>query len=68
MGMLATFVDSVALGWALENDGVRARVVASIRLEPVGRKCSRGVGVFGRAEVVVVGGGLDPFSLIGGRR
>ena len=34
MGMLATIINSLALQSALENDGVRARVLTSIRMEP----------------------------------
>ena len=36
MGMLATIINSLALQSALENDGVRARVLTSIRMEPIG--------------------------------
>ena len=35
MGMLATIINSLALQSALENDGVRARVLTSIRMEPL---------------------------------
>ena len=36
MGMLATVINSLALQGALESAGARARVLTSIRMEPVG--------------------------------
>lgn len=36
MGMLATIINSLALQSALEDNGVKAKVLTSIRMEPIG--------------------------------
>ena len=36
MGMLATIINSLALCSALESAGVKAKVLTSIRMEPIG--------------------------------
>ena len=36
MGMLATIINSLALHSALEDNGVKAKVLTSIRMEPIG--------------------------------
>ena len=36
MGMLATIINSLALQSALEDNGVKCKVLTSIRMEPVG--------------------------------
>ena len=36
MGMLATIINSLALQSALEDNGVRCKVLTSIRMEPIG--------------------------------
>jgi uridylate kinase len=41
MGMLATVINSLALGGEIRSLGGRARVVTSIRMEPVGELYSR---------------------------
>ena len=40
MGMLATVINSLALQSALEASGTRARVLTSVRMEPVGELLS----------------------------
>ncbi len=64
MGMLATVINSLALQSALEDEGVPARVLTSIRMEPVGEYYSkaRALECMARGEVVLVGGGTsNPF-------
>ena len=41
MGMLATIINSLALQSALEDNGVKAKVLTSIRMEPVGEYYSK---------------------------
>ena len=41
MGMLATIINSLALQSALEDAGVKARVLTSIRMEPIGEYYSK---------------------------
>ena len=41
MGMLATIVNSLALQSALEADGVKTKVLTSIRMEPIGEYYSK---------------------------
>lgn len=41
MGMLATVINSLALQSALEDNGVRAKVLTSIRMEPIGEYFSK---------------------------
>jgi uridylate kinase len=59
MGMLATVINSLALQSALEAEGVRARVLTAVRMEPVGELYTkaRAVECLERGEVVIIGGG-----------
>lgn len=41
MGMLATIINSLALQSALEDNGVRCKVLTSIRMEPIGEYYSK---------------------------
>ena len=41
MGMLATIINSLALQSALEDNGVKAKVLTSIRMEPIGEYYSK---------------------------
>ena len=41
MGMLATIINSLALQSALESAGVKAKVLTSIRMEPIGEYYSK---------------------------
>ncbi len=64
MGMLATIINSLALQSALESEGVKARVLTSIRMEPIGEYYSkaRALECMQAGEVVIVGGGTsNPF-------
>ncbi len=64
MGMLATVINSLALQSALEDNGVRARVLTSIRMEPIGEYYSktRALECLAAGEVVIIGGGTsNPF-------
>ncbi len=64
MGMLATIINSLALQSALEDAGVRARVLTSIRMEPIGEYYSkaRAIELMEAGYVVIVGGGTsNPF-------
>ena len=57
-------VNSLALQSALENDGVRARVLTSIRMEPIGEYYAkaRALEYLAAGEVVIIGGGTsNPF-------
>lgn len=61
MGMLATIINSLALQSALEENGVKARVLTSIRMEPVGEYYSkaRALECMNAGEVVIIGGGTS---------
>ena len=61
MGVLATIINSLALQSALEENGVRARVLTSIRMEPVGEYYSkaRALECLAAGEVVIIGGGTS---------
>ena len=61
MGMLATIINSLALQSALEQQGVRARVLTSIRMEPIGEYYSkaRAIEYLEAGYVVIVGGGTS---------
>ncbi len=64
MGMLATIVNSLALQSALEDNGVKARVLTSIRMEPIGEYYAkaRALEYLTAGEVVIIGGGTsNPF-------
>ena len=59
MGMLATIINSLALQSALEDNGVKARVLTSIRMEPIGEYYSKAKAIeyLEAGEVVIIGGG-----------
>ncbi len=59
MGMLATVINSLALSSALENIGVKARVLTAIRMEPVGEFYSKpkAIDALEKGEVVILSGG-----------
>ena len=61
MGMLATIINSLALQSALEDNGVKAKVLTSIRMEPVGEYYSkaRALEYLDAGYVVIVGGGMS---------
>ncbi|MDR3251686.1 MAG: UMP kinase [Tannerella sp.] len=64
MGMLATVINSLALGSALEATGVRAATLTSIRMEPVGEFYSkkRALELLEQGYVVIIAGGTgNPF-------
>ena len=64
MGMLATIINSLALQSALEDAGVKARVLTSIRMEPIGEYYSkaRALELMEAGNVVIIGGGTsNPF-------
>jgi uridylate kinase len=59
MGMLATIINSLALDSALKNQGVKSRVLTSIRMEPVGEFYSKekAIAALIDGEVVIISGG-----------
>ena len=59
MGMLATVINSLALQSALEAAGTRARVLTSVRMEPVGELYTkaRALELLEAGTVVIVAGG-----------
>ena len=61
MGMLATIVNSLALQSALEADGVKTKVLTSIRMEPIGESYSkaRAIEYLEAGYVVIIGGGTS---------
>lgn len=61
MGMLATIINSLALQSALVDQGVRARVLTSIRMEPIGEYYAkaRALECLEAGEVVLIGGGTS---------
>lgn len=61
MGMLATIINSLALQSALEDEGVKAKVLTSIRMEPVGEYYSKAKALeyLEAGYVVIVGGGTS---------
>ena len=61
MGMLATIINSLALQSALEDNGVRAKVLTSIRMEPIGEYYSkaRAIEYLEAGYVVIIGGGTS---------
>lgn len=61
MGMLATVINSLALQSALEDNGVKARVLTSIRMEPVGEYYTkaRALEYLSAGEVAIIGGGTS---------
>ena len=64
MGMLATIINSLALQSALEDNGVKAKVLTSIRMEPIGEYYSKAKALeyLEAGYVVIIGGGYtaDP--------
>ena len=58
MGMLATIINSLALQSALEDAGVKARVLTSVRMEPIGEYYSkaRALELMEAGNVVIIGG------------
>ena len=61
MGMLATIINSLALQSALEDNGVRAKVLTSIRMEPIGEYYSKAKALeyLAQGYVVIIGGGTS---------
>ncbi len=61
MGMLATIINSLALQSALESAGVKAKVLTSIRMEPIGEYYSkaRALELLEAGYVVIIGGGTS---------
>lgn len=61
MGMLATVINSLALQSALAAEGVRAKVLTSICMEPIGEYYSKdkAVDYLQRGYVVIIGGGTS---------
>ncbi len=61
MGMLATVINSLALQSALEENDVAAKVMTSIRMEPIGEYYSkeRAVEYLREGRVVIIGGGTS---------
>ncbi len=61
MGMLATIINSLALQSALESQGVPAKVLTSIRMEPIGEYYSKAKALeyMAAGNVVIIGGGTS---------
>ena len=61
MGMLATIINSLALQSALESAGVKAKVLTSIRMEPIGEYYSKAKAIeyLEAGYVVIIGGGTS---------
>jgi uridylate kinase len=61
MGMLATIINSLALQSALADAGALAKVMTSIRMEPVGELYSkdRALEYMAAGYVVIIGGGTS---------
>lgn len=59
MGMLATVINSLALQTALESEGAKAKVLTSIRMEPVGELYtkSKALELMAKGYVVIIAGG-----------
>ena len=59
MGMLATVINSLALASALEGEGVKARVLTTIRMEPIGEFYSKpkAIKLLNKGEVVIFSAG-----------
>lgn len=56
MGMLATVINSLALGSALTNIGVKARVMTAVRMEPIGEFYNKWTAIeaMERGEIVIM--------------
>ena len=64
MGMLATVINSLALSSALVAQGVKARVLTAIRMEPIGECYNkwRAIALLEQGNVVIMSGGTgNPF-------
>jgi uridylate kinase len=64
MGMLATVINSIAIQSTLEASGIRAKVLTSIRMEPVGEYYSsaKAIEYMEAGYIVIVAGGTgNPF-------
>lgn len=61
MGMLATVINSLALQSALEAEGVKCKVLTSIRMEPIGEFYTKAKALEYMAAgcVVIIGGGTS---------
>ena len=61
MGMLATIINSLALQSALESEGVKAKVLTSIRMEPIGEYYSTAAALeyMEQGYIVIIGGGTS---------
>ena len=61
MGMLATIINSLALQSALEDNGVKAKVLTSLRMEPNGEYYStaKALEYLEAGYVVIIGGGTS---------
>ena len=61
MGMLATIINSLALQSALESEGAPAKVLTSIRMEPIGEYYSKAKALeyMAAGNVVIIGGGTS---------
>ncbi|WP_418191063.1 UMP kinase [Alistipes putredinis] len=61
MGLLATIINSLALQSALEDNGVKAKVLTSIRMEPIGEYYSKAKALdyLEAGYVVIIGGGTS---------
>lgn len=64
MGMLATVINSLVLQTALESEGAKAKVLTSIRMEPVGELYTKSKALELMAEgyvVIIAGGTGNPY-------
>ncbi|MFI3323513.1 MAG: UMP kinase [Rikenellaceae bacterium] len=61
MGMLATIINSLALQSSLEANGVKCKVLTSIRMEPIGEYFSKAKAIeyMQAGYVVIIGGGTS---------
>ena len=61
MGMLATIINSLALQAVLNDEGVKCKVLTSIRMEPIGEYYSKDKALEYLREgyVVIIGGGTS---------
>ena len=61
MGMLATIINSLALQTALAGEGVKCKVLTSIRMEPIGEYYSKDKALeyLEAGYVVIIGGGTS---------
>ena len=59
MGMLATVINSLALSSALEDEGIKAKVMTAIRMEPIGEFYSKpkAIEALNNGEVVILSAG-----------